>query len=100
MSDDGWEDEEALEEHLEAVKPDPVDQEELDELVEPTRAIRTAQEDDEQAAVDDAAASGSDEDAGSAESASDGLDELAEPVTELRTVQELEAADEGGDGDE
>jgi hypothetical protein len=95
---DEWEDEEALEEHLEGVKPEPVDEEALDELVEPTSEMRTAQ-DDEQAAIDDAGG-GSGEDAGVTGSASDELDELAEPVTELRTVQEREAADESGDGDE
>ena len=96
---DEWEDEEALEAHLEAVKPEPVDEEELDELVEPTSEMWTAQE-DEQAAVDDAAGGGSGGDAGVTGSAGDGLDELVEPVTELRTVQEREASDAGGDGDE
>jgi hypothetical protein len=96
---DEWEDAEALEEHLEAVKPEPVDQEELDELVEPTHETRTAQE-DEQAAVDDAAANGSDEDAGATGSAGDELDELAEPVTEFRTAQEREVDGEDGGGNE
>jgi hypothetical protein len=96
---DEWEDEEALEANLEAVKPEPVDEEALDELVEPSSEMRTAQE-DEQAAVDAAAASGSDGAEGATESANDGLDELVEPVTEFRTAQEREAADQGGDGDE
>ncbi|NIC00952.1 hypothetical protein [Halobacterium sp. R2-5] len=96
---DEFEDEEALEEHLEAVKPDPVDQAELDELVEPSVDVGTGQ-DDEQAAVDDAAAGGSDEAGGTTGLASDELDELAEPVMELRTVQELQAVDEAGDGNE
>jgi hypothetical protein len=97
---DEFEDEEALEEHLEVVKPEPVDEEALDELVEPTSEMRTAQ-DDEQAAIDDAAANGSDEGAGATGSASDELDELAEPVTDLRTAQEREVdGEDGGGGDE
>ncbi|MGB9966453.1 hypothetical protein [Halobacterium hubeiense] len=95
---DKWADEAALEEHLEAVKPDPVDEEELDELVEPTSEMRTAQ-DDEQAAMGDATGR-SDDDADVGGSASGGLDALAEPVTEFRTAQEREAADEDGGNDE
>jgi hypothetical protein len=94
---DEWEDEEALEEHLEGVKPEPVDEEALDELVDPTSEMRTAQEEDEQAAVD-AAAAGSDEAVGVTGSA---RDELAEPVTDLRTAQEREVdGEDGGGGDE
>jgi len=95
-----WDDEEELEEHLEAVKPAPSDQDELDELVEPSTELGTAQ-DGEQASVDDAM--GECECAGGVESSSssDGLDVLVESSVELRTVQEQEAADEdGGDCDE
>jgi hypothetical protein len=68
------------------------DEESVDELVEPSVDLRTAQEKE--------AASDSEDSVGTAGAADDELDELAEPVTDLRTVQEQErqATDADVDG--
>jgi hypothetical protein len=65
------------------------DEESVDDLVEPSVDLRTAQEKE--------AASDSEDSGGTADTAGEELDELAEPVTDLQTVQEQEAADVAAD---
>jgi len=66
-------------------------EESVEELVEPSVDLRTAQEQE--------AVSSSEDSVGAVGAADDELDELAEPVTDLRTAQEQERQATDGDVD-
>ncbi|MDL0134455.1 hypothetical protein [Halobacterium salinarum] len=76
----------------------------LDELVEPSVDLRTAQERERAEPANDAGGEATWSRGGELESdVRDGVDELVDPSTELRTVQEQEQEvdeDAGGGGDE